>query len=494
MMAAMWNVRTRSLGGLGYEYESGEVVSVRLIERLLWRVRERGFPVPDTAFRALGDDRWVDEAVPGLTAIETYANAAVQDFRDSGSLDRRGPALVWRPELHRPVTAWHDRTLLVMPIQGSRRGAILEYAEPFDERGRLVGLEPRTRRLTPTYVDWRMYLGVNTEVVEGETQLWPIGRGRWRTWINLPRRASGVLLAKVVRRMGGLRTTYEFDPSQRSRLERAEANFPLLSMRFARLGANSERGEIMAVFVHGTRSSGLASLKDLAGHLTVPTVRFEHDTFRPVDENAQALATMVRESVSARKVLLLAHSRGGLVARLAASYLRDTADAPDIETWTFGTPHRGTPVVGRALEVAAGLSLGRRRKLGTISKLDVDTWPDGGPAEDPVSAALSILMRSASLPPGIAVMAPGSGELSMINSNVRAFVDKAIGGACSPDDPSGGYGVFSQHFASELFSGAPNDFVVGQDSSTGSGGGFELPNPCGHSGYFRDPDVRDMMP
>jgi hypothetical protein len=81
-------------------------------------------------------------------------------------------------------------------------------------------------------------------------------------------------------------------------------------------------------------------------------LRFEHDTYHPISVNAERLCELVRDKLSQysgagqeAELLLIAHSRGGLVARLASDILIDRGlwSKDRLEVFTYGSPHRGTP-------------------------------------------------------------------------------------------------------------------------------------------------------
>jgi hypothetical protein len=118
------------------------------------------------------------------------------------------------------------------------------------------------------------------------------------------------------------------------------------------------------VFVHGGLSCCFdafvdlfpriqASLRELGGAAqSVTLLRFEHDTFQPVRANAERLCGLVMDKLAqplagARQpeLLFIAHSRGGLVARLASDLLIERAHWSEdrLEVFTYGSPHRGTP-------------------------------------------------------------------------------------------------------------------------------------------------------
>ena len=137
------------------------------------------------------------------------------------------------------------------------------------------------------------------------------------------------------------------------------AQFPELNARLA-----SQRGLLYVVFVHGGMSCCFDAFADLFRRLAsslcrlgsdadaIRFLRYEHDTFHPVRVNAERLCTLVQDKlarVSATgqdaELLLVAHSRGGLVARLSSDQLLERGIWSDakLEVFTYGSPHRGTP-------------------------------------------------------------------------------------------------------------------------------------------------------
>lgn len=80
--------------------------------------------------------------------------------------------------------------------------------------------------------------------------------------------------------------------------------------------------------------------------------RFEHESFVRVMRNVVYLvrevrSRIVRHSVAPGHIALIAHSRGGVVARLAAAYLSEFEPDWRIRVFTFGAPHNGTWVFRR---------------------------------------------------------------------------------------------------------------------------------------------------
>ena len=374
----------------------------------------------------------------------------------------------------------------------------IHYQEDERDRRASAELSGRAAPLVRRYVDWHAYIGRNTVSVEGESWLRRIGRRAWRATIRTPPDAGGVVVGTVNRRLGPLRSTYDHDDAHNARLARWEQQFPDLARRFPRLGNATLDGEDGIILVHGTRSCGMPAVVDLADALTVPAHRFEHDTHIAIHENAAELARLIADKVTCTRLYILAHSRGGLVAKLAASRIGRARTPDSWQVWTLGTPHHGTPLVGRGLAVfgarAAPLAKALRlAKIGRAGTIDIPADEHGVPLEDPLSAILEIVLRDATLPPGIEVMAPVSPlreQLEWVNGVVT---HRAIGGACTVDDVSGGRTIALAGFARGTFAGEPNDLVVALSSSIGCDGGLPLSQPCTHSGYFTDPQVRELL-
>ncbi len=121
--------------------------------------------------------------------------------------------------------------------------------------------------------------------------------------------------------------------------------------------------------------AGLAAWPGLPTLDQRATWRFEHDTFLGVARNVAGLVASVREQCiagagarSARHIVLIAHSRGGNVARFGLPALRKAFGS---QGWTFaavtlGSPHLGTHVFERVGQRWHGLAaaVGGLRDLG----------------------------------------------------------------------------------------------------------------------------------
>jgi pimeloyl-ACP methyl ester carboxylesterase len=139
-----------------------------------------------------------------------------------------------------------------------------------------------------------------------------------------------------------------------------------LLIRFGELnaGLTTQSKPLYVVFVHGGLSCCFDAFEDLfhriESNLRTPGanagaaifLRFEHDTYHPISVNAERLCELVTDKLSQfsgagqeAELLLIAHSRGGLVARLASDILieRGLWSKGRLEVFTFGSPHLGTP-------------------------------------------------------------------------------------------------------------------------------------------------------
>ena len=100
----------------------------------------------------------------------------------------------------------------------------------------------------------------------------------------------------------------------------------------------------IVVFIHGIFSSCMKSLEPLyTNGFRKQICRFDPQyAFKSVEDNAKELLDCFPANPPHdQRVILLAHSRGGLVAKLTAKGLLDN-NYEKVEVYTFGTPHLGT--------------------------------------------------------------------------------------------------------------------------------------------------------
>jgi pimeloyl-ACP methyl ester carboxylesterase len=221
-------------------------------------------------------------------------------------------------------------------------------------------------------------------------------------------------------------------------------------------------------------------------HDRIPTYRYEHDTFVPVNKNASELVALIDERLPDRPVLLICHSRGGLVGRRVAATLLRRKRAPMISVVTLGTPHLGTEAAN-AWWLGSGLYV-----IGNLYYYEAEA---AGHDPDPGSVARGYL-PSLYPPAGIEALRPGSEfllGLKELEANTGHVV--AYGGEFDPTS-SGGIAsigaVFVAAFGSGLV-GEPNDIVVPTASATATANGQVLQDSCSHFVYFANQEVLQAL-
>jgi hypothetical protein len=374
----------------------------------------------------------------------------------------------------------------VSPIPADSDGIEVSYdpdgGEQFEE---WMTAARELRRLVPDGILvrlllWRCYFGSNTGRSDGATEL------RDRSMHDIHRGArvgSGVLVGRVVY------TAYRLshrgnvsDPTFSRRLRSLKAKHPnggacpdLLDL----FSSDEPRPLQAIVAIHGTMASAIPlaeTLRDMLGW-SAPIYRFEHDTWHPIGENAAVLVNYLRVW-RAQADLLVAHSRGGLVARHAATEASAARIATEIEVITAGTPFRGTEVVDG---VEGGL-LAVRALLGVIR------MANGGPAID-ATTRLAGLVIGGKVPRGIAAMSPTSDYLSQTR-NLPTDVALAVAGAVDLNSITDHYALAG--FGKVVFDGAANDLVVTRESAHG-GSSNALTVTSDHFSYFVMGEVADQI-
>jgi hypothetical protein len=227
-------------------------------------------------------------------------------------------------------------------------------------------------------------------------------------------------------------------------------------------------------------SCAIQGLKELLKHPNSAVLhhlyRYEHDTFRPLSENSSELAGLISERVHAQRLLIVAHSRGGLVARLALDDLSRRGYRGQVELYTFGTPHQGTPLVqigGKALNLLYKLG---EDIVGSLPHLT------------PLTKAYSYLIDSPTLPRGIDVMREDSDVMDLLRRLNDPAQVRSYGSDFDIRNQPSGFGIVVEGALSGAFDGSPNDLVV----PTGSSLGFGTPQQaltCSHVHYFSQPSV-----
>lgn len=469
-----------------------------------------GFEAPPSldAFRsALGPseslDRFFprrDAPTPGVDAIRYWAReAAVADGLEPN--DVRDGLVVWNEglallEYGEPRCAfWHHESSFAIDVSAGYESLELEYIPSGRNAARNSRVISQWRQLAGDGADQPVSTLLEVSGVFGT------GSFKFRDLLSPRELATGGVRISLkiaslpFKLFGGAVTTIgeamhtEADGAFPGRLEHEERISGDVATDIPRLAAahHAPKSPAIAVIVHGFASCAMPAaraLKKSGCSAQIPTYRFEHDTFRWPRENARELAALIRELPGTR-ILMICHSRGGLVARYAVAGL----PRHDASIVTLGTPHRGTPI-------ASTWSVGARagQTLRVVNSYDYETQATGGEPH-PESVARGFVPRR--FPPaGLDALRPNSPFFQDLLEDAPPD-DRitAYGGEFRPRESGDGLaalgGEIAAAFGSGLFDGEPNDIVVSTASATAvkPGHGHCLARSCSHFGYFTDPDV-----
>ena len=302
---------------------------------------------------------YLDARTPGLCALREWGEEARDQFISSRSererLEQPNPdSLAWLDGDELVALIWEHLTLAAVPIRSEYTAIAFEYELEENE----VSIDEPLLKLTnrhilgggwepgfteATLLDWQGFFGPGTFLTLGRSVLEKTRGGPRRAVIEVAGH-SGLILGRVSTWIGRV-SELDVDPCFSSRLAAHEKKWPETAKRCPNIaeGVITHAGGSAVVFIHGTVSCAVGSLERL-GALSVPAFRYEHDTFQPITSNAEDLAKRIAV-LGFDRILLAAHSRGGLVARWAAHLLRSNHYAGELFIWTLGTPHAGTPIV-----------------------------------------------------------------------------------------------------------------------------------------------------
>jgi hypothetical protein len=249
--------------------------------------------------------------MPGLgtsrAAIELWSKNAETEFHDFNlspdqKLEAVQEGLAYYPPADEPAKplssvpdtlVWHDRTLVVIPIAPDVEEIAIEYAPDLRDENRVARMQQiafQGHKLE-TVFEWRGYFGQQSAVIDG----WNAMRGHGKNFLTKMRTKAGFLVGFVLRRLSRPQKVLDRDPTYASRLNSMIARYPDVAKDIPDLTAIPVmHSDSALVFVHGTVSCGIQNLKDLyPAHIRIPTFRFEHDTFRPLQENGVELAELI---------------------------------------------------------------------------------------------------------------------------------------------------------------------------------------------------------
>jgi hypothetical protein len=417
---------------------------------------------------------WSKKAAEASQELGWRGPGKIEAIEDALAYFNTGAAASSTPE----TIAWHDATSVIIPLTGLHDIEIEYIPSPRDENraARFKHDYCTDCHKIETVLDWRGYFGTQSAVVDG----WSEFRREAGAYVLRLRARAGFLVGSVLRRITRKQPSFENDPTAPGRLIEMSERYPAIVESYPDLSsmASVTTGRAV-VFVHGTVSCGIQGLKDMP-NLSVPAYRYEHDTFRPVQENAAELAGLIQTRIEAKNLLLVAHSRGGIVARLAMAELSRRGYNGDVELFTFGTPHAGTPLVNIGSKL-----------LNVLFKLGEEIV-NGVPVVSVLSKGYSFLMDAPSLPEGIDVMRQNSSALSILNAVGDSKRVSCWGSVFDIEAGPSGYGVEVEGVLMGAMGGIAHDLIVPRDSALAFGA-KQRELRCSHSNYFLEPDVFDAI-
>ncbi|MEU4449637.1 hypothetical protein AB0K14_37470 [Actinosynnema sp. NPDC050801] len=325
---------------------------------------------------------------------------------------------------------------------------------------------------------WRLYAGYNTAVVDGISTT---GSGRHPIHLRAVR-GGAVLVGRMVHWVGKVVNRDSGDPTAKKRRIRFEHHpeYRDAANSCPDVRQSDPQPGAVVIAVHGTMACAVPLAADLraVADPRLPVLRFEHDTWLPVHHNVNELVREITR-LGTRRLLLVAHSRGGLVARHVADVLTSETDV-DVRVVALGTPFLGTPVV-EAVRVG---QLGVKVLLGALRVV-------GGPVID-VGTRLAGFVLKTETPRGLEAMLPDSAYLSGFLHR-KPVNTVTVSGYTDQNGLLDSYGLYlASGFSEAIFAKAPNDLVVSAESAAGRLDDA-IPVQCDHFSYLLDPRVRNVI-
>jgi hypothetical protein len=261
------------------------------------------------------------------------------DFGDIKFDDR---SIVWISNDRRPCLVTHAPSFAIVALTPNIHSLEVEWEAHAHEIPQQMLRRANALRV---FFDARTYFGSHSSFRDSFTRAWrSIAQSTFKAKVYVGNQ-MGYVSIKACLRVGTTSAALPTDPSQKARLQRLQRDYPQHAQRIPDLERSiTVPQRPLVVFVHGTASCGLVNLVQLdISKLTTKNnwYRYEHDTFLPLSTNAKELAKKIEIRYPNGPLLLVGHSRGGLVARAAGALLFGR----DVHVWTFGTPHLGTPLI-----------------------------------------------------------------------------------------------------------------------------------------------------
>lgn len=326
----------------------------------------------------------------------------------------------------------------------------------------------------PSYIVIDAFVGNSTV---RQVALARVVDGIARVRLRLGGRAA-VLIGATLRVLSNARAAGSRDITWQRRLETAERSHATTAQAHPRIEHASVLEEL-GVFIHGTFATTLPHLAEISPLTGIPLYRYEHDTMRPIAENAEALVDAIART-EAHRVTLIGHSRGGLVATLAAAHICKTDNSALVDAYTYGTPHAGTPLASAMDGLLAYATLAAATQAGSL-----------------ITGALTAALFGSSLPTnrlpdGWADMQPHSSFIRTLGL-INTITLTAYGGDFDPVKPDLGLRpVFASQAMTELLAGA-NDLVVPVSSSCRPNPGCNVITQTHHFEYFEQSEVHAQI-
>lgn len=323
---------------------------------------------------------------------------------------------------------------------------------------------------------------------------------------------SGVLAATILRAAGQWAERLNEDPMFNVRLDHSEREHHS-ARAWPKLVKDClpTKGEVW-VLVHGTLSCCYGAFEGLPTSFFSDrqVFRFEHDTCAEIEDNVETLLKILKDAPPEVGICLVAHSRGGIVARQAGARLNDRG--VKVRVLTFGTPHKGTPLVmqvkgllprlkgaGRWLfTLPQGGRLFRffapaagQEVMSLLARLGIANQFGLSNANAVLAANAYALVRAGDLPAGIYEMRENSSYLKGLEEPWTGCA--SWGGKFDVESDPDGFGIaFEQGLSREMFAHRENDLIVPTDSALAFGDPTTVPG-CAHTAYFARADIQNAL-
>lgn len=429
--------------------------------------------------------RWLPAAVESLHADLQSIDG--DPFRGEIGFNSNDSILSWEASDGDDfsVAAEDHSTIAIALVPGM--DYVLRYETPIEDvRVSYEAVPDLAWDTTPKYIIYGLSEIGDIEVAAGQVPIGAMISARFRLPRPHPFRRSAVLIGRVVRHVSKSR---EDDPGPRrdpafvsgSRIREALASDPSMQALAGQIPSLTEmkktqRSDRVMIFVHGTASCSFAHLGDLAAFAT-QLVRFEHDTFLSINHNSDDLCRLIQQCLPAAEIVLIGHSRGGLVARDAAGKL--TAQGRKVDLATFGSPHDGSELVALGKSALSG---GYAKRAIVRGAVGVKTYHDRKAGSSDAEMQME-LFSGRPLPVGWRDMEIGGSIIGVIRGRPAPQTFASIGAAI--DESSMQW--WERSLASVVE--RPNDGIVSYRSARAQGNPSLGDLICGHGKYFKKNEV-----